>query len=78
MRAAGDRAELEISDTGVGISAESLPGIFEWYRQAEAGEHAVDAGLGVGLALVKQLVELHGGTRSGRERRARERARRSW
>ena len=62
MRAAAGRVELEISDTGAGISAESLPGIFEWYRQAEAGEHAVDAGLGVGLALVKQLVELHGGT----------------
>jgi signal transduction histidine kinase/ActR/RegA family two-component response regulator len=62
MHAAADRVELKISDTGVGISAESLPGIFEWYRQAEAGEHAVEAGMGVGLALVKQLVELHGGT----------------
>jgi signal transduction histidine kinase len=62
LRADADRAEIEVTDTGVGIAPEALPEIFEWYRQAEAGEQVVDAGLGVGLALVRQLVELHGGS----------------
>jgi CheY-like chemotaxis protein len=57
----GDRAVIEVQDTGVGIAPESLPQIFGWFQQAEAGERAGDAGLGVGLALVKQIVELHGG-----------------
>jgi signal transduction histidine kinase len=61
MRQRGQRAELEVADTGVGIAPESLPQIFGWFQQAEAGERSVDAGLGVGLALVKQIVERHGG-----------------
>jgi signal transduction histidine kinase len=61
MRQNGRNAEVEVKDTGIGISAESLPRIFGWFHQAEAGERSVDAGLGVGLALVKQIVELHGG-----------------
>jgi signal transduction histidine kinase/CheY-like chemotaxis protein len=61
LRQDGEQAALEVQDTGVGIPAESLPQIFGWFQQAEAGERAVDAGLGVGLALVKQIVELHGG-----------------
>ena len=61
LRRNGHRAEVEVEDTGVGIAAESLPRIFDWFHQAEAGERSVDAGLGVGLALVKQIVELHGG-----------------
>ena len=61
LRVAGESAELKVADTGMGISADVLPEIFEWYRQVDAGEHAGDTGLGVGLGLVKQLVELHGG-----------------
>jgi signal transduction histidine kinase len=57
-----DQAELIVTDTGVGIPSASLPHIFEWFRQGDAGEHVVDAGLGVGLALVKQIVELHDGS----------------
>jgi CheY-like chemotaxis protein len=60
-RQAGSDVEIEVRDTGVGIAPESLPQIFGWFQQAEAGERAGDAGLGVGLALVKQIVELHGG-----------------
>jgi signal transduction histidine kinase len=61
MRQDGRCAEVQVQDTGIGISAESLPRIFDWFHQTEAGERSVDAGLGVGLALVKQIVELHGG-----------------
>ena len=62
LRGDAELAELEVSDTGVGIAPDALPKIFEWYRQAEAGEQVLDPGLGVGLALVRQLVELHGGS----------------
>ena len=61
MRRDARRVEIEVADTGVGIAPESLPQIFGWFQQAEAGERAGDAGLGVGLALVKQIVERHGG-----------------
>jgi signal transduction histidine kinase/CheY-like chemotaxis protein len=54
-------ATIDVSDTGVGIAPESLPEIFGWFQQAAAGERSVDAGLGVGLALVKQIVDMHGG-----------------
>jgi signal transduction histidine kinase len=58
----GDAARLAVSDTGVGIAAEFLPHVFEWYRQDETGRGLPEAGLGLGLALVRQLVDLHGGT----------------
>jgi signal transduction histidine kinase len=53
-----DRLELEVEDTGVGIPADALPWIFEPYRQA----HGPRKGTGLGLAVVKGLVEAHGGT----------------
>jgi len=52
---------LTISDTGIGISQEQLPHLFERFRQAEGSVNRSYEGSGLGLALVKELVELHGG-----------------
>jgi len=52
---------LTVSDDGVGITAEFLPHVFERFRQAESSESRTHGGLGLGLAIVRQLVELHGG-----------------
>ncbi len=61
--ASGDsRAVVSISDTGQGISPDFLPYVFERFRQADASATRRHGGLGLGLALVRQLVELHGGS----------------
>lgn len=59
---AGASIELSVSDTGRGISAELLPHVFERYRQDGGMASTRAGGLGLGLALVRHLVELHGGT----------------
>jgi signal transduction histidine kinase len=51
-----------VRDSGVGISAELLPHVFERFRQADWRQAGTRGGLGLGLAIVRQLVELHGGT----------------
>ena len=62
----GAAAVIRIRDSGIGIAPESLSGIFELFRQANEADPRSKAGLGVGLALVRQLVELPGGKgRSG-------------
>ena len=57
-----DHIELRIVDTGQGISLDFLPHVFERFRQAHGAPTRRHGGLGVGLAIVRQLVELHGGT----------------
>ncbi len=54
--------EITVSDTGKGISQEFLPYVFDRFRQADSSYNRIHGGLGLGLAIVRQLVELHGGT----------------
>ena len=54
--------EIMVSDTGAGIRRELLPVIFDRFKQGESGSTRTQGGLGIGLALVRHLVELHGGS----------------
>lgn len=58
----GDRCVLEVRDTGIGIAPEMLARVFDLFTQAEVSLDRTQAGLGIGLTLVKSLVELHGGS----------------
>jgi signal transduction histidine kinase/ActR/RegA family two-component response regulator len=56
------QAEIRVSDNGKGISPEFLPFVFERFRQADSTSARQHSGLGLGLAIVRHLVEMHGGT----------------
>jgi signal transduction histidine kinase len=57
-----DRAvRIRVADSGAGIPAEFMPHVFEYFRQADASTTRAHGGLGLGLAIVRHLVELHGG-----------------
>ncbi|MEH1925198.1 PAS domain S-box protein [Nostoc sp.] len=62
LKQVGLDAQIQVIDTGKGISPEFLPYVFDYFRQADAKTTRVFGGLGLGLAIVRHLVELHGGT----------------
>lgn len=55
-------AEIRVTDTGQGISADFLPYVFDRFQQADSSTTRIHGGLGLGLAIVRHLVELHGGS----------------
>ncbi|MBW4493694.1 MAG: response regulator [Oscillatoria princeps RMCB-10] len=61
LQRAGDHCLLQVKDTGIGIRADQIPHLFERFRQAEGSANRSHEGSGLGLALVKELVEIHGG-----------------
>jgi PAS domain S-box-containing protein len=62
LKRLNSHVEIIVSDTGIGLGAEFLPFIFERFRQADATTTRSYSGMGLGLAIVRHLVELHGGT----------------
>jgi signal transduction histidine kinase len=61
LRRADREVEISVRDTGIGIPPELLPRLFNLFTQVDAAAHRSQGGLGIGLALVRQLVEMHGG-----------------
>ncbi|MDW3688447.1 ATP-binding protein [Cupriavidus sp. CV2] len=61
LRAVGDKAELQVADTGTGIPADELPHVFERFHRVQGTNGRTHEGTGIGLALTMELVRLHGG-----------------
>ena len=66
LEMSGEEASLVVKDTGRGIAPAFLPHVFERFRQGDASSTRRHGGLGLGLALVRDLVELHGGSVSAK------------
>ena len=61
-RRVGDEIEIVVADSGAGIEPDFLPHVFDRFRQAEGGSTRRHGGLGLGLAIVRHLAEMHGGS----------------
>src|SRR5262249_26778270 len=61
LERAGSQIQIKVSDSGVGINPEFLPFVFDRFSQANTGSERKYGGLGLGLAIVRHLAELHGG-----------------
>jgi PAS domain S-box-containing protein len=66
LRQVNSQAEIEVTDTGQGITADFLPFVFDRFRQQDSTSTRQHGGLGLGLAIARHLVEIHGGTISTR------------
>ncbi|HYX64028.1 MAG TPA: PAS domain S-box protein [Burkholderiales bacterium] len=62
LQRANSHLEVSVADTGIGIAADYLPHVFDRFSQADTSLHRKHGGLGLGLAISKQLVDLHGGS----------------
>jgi len=66
VKSEADHAAISVNDDGMGIPADELPRVFDLFMQVERQPNRVHGGLGIGLTLVKSLIELHGGTVNAR------------
>ena len=62
LRRQGDQVELRVADTGMGMTADELPRVFDLFMQSDSARDRSRGGLGIGLTIVQRLIELHGGT----------------
>jgi PAS domain S-box-containing protein len=68
LRQADSKAEIEVTDTGQGIRPDFLPFVFDRFRQADSTSTRQHGGLGLGLAIARHLIEIHGGSIEARSR----------